>query len=56
MSADPKDRAELSRIVWQAALAAERGDRLAAAELLELAAQRLRRKGGEKPKPAPARE
>jgi hypothetical protein len=56
MSGEPKVRTDLSRLLWRAALAAEQGDPIAAAELLEVAAQRLRGKEVKEPTPAPVRD
>jgi hypothetical protein len=56
MSAAPKNRTDLSRLLWRAALSAEEGDQIAAAEFLEIAAQRLRGNEVEEPTPAPARD
>jgi hypothetical protein len=55
MSGEPKVRTDLSRLLWRAALAAEQGDPIAAAELLEIAAQHLRGKEVKEPTPAPVR-
>ena len=56
MSAEPIDRNDLSRLVWRAALAVERGDPMTAAEIFEEVAQRLRGKEVSEPQPAPARD
>ena len=56
MSGEPIDRTDLSRLLWRAALAAEDGDPIAAAEFLEIAAQRLRGKEVKEPTSAPARD
>jgi hypothetical protein len=54
MNADPIDRADLSRLLWRAALAVEKGDPITAAEFLELAAKHLRGKEVKEPTPEPA--
>ena len=45
---------DLALLIWRAAVAAEKGEPIEAAELLELAARQLRQEGGERNQPAPA--
>jgi len=49
MPTSPVDRAraDASRLIWRAAVAADAGNLIAAAELLELAARHLRKAGVE---------
>jgi hypothetical protein len=45
---------ELALMIWRAAVAADEGDPIEAAKILEHAARRLRQQGGERKEPASA--